>query len=162
PISNATDTVAPTTTAWFAGNLGANGWYTGPVTVTIEATDVLPGSGIANTLYRVDGGDWLRYVAPFTIATTGIHRLEYYSTDNDASRAYGVANPAFTASYSGFLNGETLATSGVTGSPTLTSFAAASSAPKTYAIVTAPGSLAAANYTFKVVYGTLTVTPAPL
>src|SRR5207253_2635592 len=81
-------------------------------------------------------------------------------TANNASRAYGTANPAFTASFSGFVDGETLATSGVSGSPTLTTFAAPNSPPKTYAIITGPGTLAAANYTFKVVYGTLTVTPA--
>src|SRR5207247_1749736 len=36
------------------------------------------------------------------------------------TRAYGTANPAFTANYGGFVNGETLATSGVTGAPSLT------------------------------------------
>jgi hypothetical protein len=37
-------------------------------------------------------------------------------TADNASRAFGAANPTFTASYSGFKNGQTFATSGVSGS----------------------------------------------
>src|SRR5262249_51315924 len=48
-------------------------------------------------------------------------------TAADATRAYGDANPTFTASYSGFVNGEVLATSGVSGSPGLTTTADATS-----------------------------------
>ena len=40
-------------------------------------------------------------------------------TADDQSRAYGAANPALTATITGFKNGEILATSGVTGSPSL-------------------------------------------
>src|SRR3989304_3864839 len=49
-------------------------------------------------------------------------------TADDASREYGNANPTFTASYDGFKNGETLATSGVTGVLGLTTLATATSA----------------------------------
>jgi hypothetical protein len=48
-------------------------------------------------------------------------------TADNKSRSYGSANPAFTASYSGFVNGETLATSGVTGSPSLSTTATTNS-----------------------------------
>src|SRR5207245_11446911 len=48
-------------------------------------------------------------------------------TADNKSREYGDANPVFTASYGGFKNGETLATSGVTGSPSLTTAATATS-----------------------------------
>src|SRR5207244_2261942 len=44
---------------------------------------------------------------------------------NNASRIYGVANPAFTASYSGFVNGDTAAS--LTTAPTLSTTATASS-----------------------------------
>ncbi len=40
-------------------------------------------------------------------------------TADDKTREYGQPNPAFTASYDGFKNGEVLATSDVTGSPSL-------------------------------------------
>ncbi len=62
----------------------------------------------------------------------------------------------------GFVDGETLATSGVSGSPTLTTTATASSAPNTYAIAAGAGTLTAVNYAFTFLPGTLTVTPAPL
>ena len=57
----------------------------------------------------------------------------------------------------GFANGDTQA-SAVTGAPSLTTTAATASPPGTYPITAAPGTLAAANYTFTFVNGTLTVT----
>jgi len=78
-------------------------------------------------------------------------------TADAASRAYGAANPAFTAAYSGFVNGDTLATSGVTGAPSLTTTATPASAMGGYPIVAAVGTLAATNYSFTFVNGTLTV-----
>src|SRR5919201_521662 len=85
-------------------------------------------------------------------------------TADDKSREYGDANPSFTAGYAGFKNGETLATSGVTGSPSLTTAATATSsvAGGPYAIVAALGSLAAGNYSFSFCNGQLTVTKATL
>ncbi len=59
----------------------------------------------------------------------------------NVSRNYGVANPAFKASYSVFVNSESLTTSGVTGGPNLTSAATVSSAPNTHTIIGAPGRL---------------------
>ena len=79
-------------------------------------------------------------------------------TADDQTRTYDTADPTFTASYSGFVNGETLASSGVTGSPNLTSSDTADSPVGTYTIVAAKGMLAAQNYTFNFVSGTLTVT----
>jgi hypothetical protein len=79
-----------------------------------------------------------------------------------ATRSFGVANPIFTASYSGFVHGETLATSGVTGNPSLSTSASAGSALGPYPITVGTGTLAAGNYAFNLVNGTLTVTPAPL
>ena len=60
-------------------------------------------------------------------------------TADAASRVYGDANPVFTASFSGFKNGETLATSGVTGSPSLTTTATPASAVGGYPITAALG-----------------------
>src|SRR2546429_5857223 len=77
-------------------------------------------------------------------------------TANNASRAYGAANPTFTASYSGFVNGDTAAV--LSGSPSLSTSASATSDVGSYTITAAQGTLAAANYTFAFVNGTLTVT----
>ena len=77
----------------------------------------------------------------------------------NASRAIGAANPAFTASFSGFVNGDTASV--VSGQPAFSTTVTPASLVGTYPIVPGPGSLSAANYTFaKFVNGTLTVTPA--
>ena len=78
------------------------------------------------------------------------------------SRIYGDPNPTFTANYSGFVNGETLATSGVTGSPSLTCSATSTSAVGNYAIVGSPGTLSGQNYNFTLVNGVIDVVPATL
>ncbi|MGA2068523.1 MAG: MBG domain-containing protein [Thermoguttaceae bacterium] len=83
-------------------------------------------------------------------------------TANNQSRTYGAADPTLTAGYSGFVNGQTLATSGVSGSPSLTGGDTAGSPVGSYVITAAQGTLAAQNYSFTFVNGTLTVTPAPL
>lgn len=81
-------------------------------------------------------------------------------TANDASRPYGAVNPVFTASYTGFVNGDTGAV--ISGNPSLTTTAAGTSAIGGYIITAAPGSLSTANYSFAFVNGTLTITPATL
>ncbi len=78
---------------------------------------------------------------------------------NNASRPYGAANPAFSYTMSGFVNGDTQATA-TTGAPTLTTTAIATSASGTYPITITAGTLAAANYTFSLVPGTLNITHA--
>src|SRR5439155_17581681 len=86
-------------------------------------------------------------------------------TANNASREYGDANPSFLATLSGFKNGETLATSGVTGSASCSSPATPSSAVSgnPYAITCSIGTLAAGNYDFPtLVAGQLTITKAHL
>ena len=81
-------------------------------------------------------------------------------TAANATRLYGDPNPTFTFTFSGFVNGETAAV--VTGSPSCTTTAVASSALGTYPITCAAGTLSAANYTFTFVDATLTINPAPL
>jgi hypothetical protein len=78
-------------------------------------------------------------------------------TAEPKSRPFGVANPAFTAVISGFVNGQTLATSGVTGSPVCTSTATLLSPAGTYPITCSIGTLVSATYTFVFVPGTLTI-----
>jgi hypothetical protein len=70
----------------------------------------------------------------------------------------------FTSTVTGFKNGETLGTSGVTGSPSLTTTATAASsvAGRPYPITAVLGTLAAGNYDFSFVAGNLTITKAHL
>jgi hypothetical protein len=79
-------------------------------------------------------------------------------TADDQSTVYGAALPSLTASYSGFVNGDTAAS--LATPPTLTTTATASSPVGSYAI-TASGAVDA-NYTISYVAGTLSITPAPL
>jgi len=81
-------------------------------------------------------------------------------TANNTNRVYGAANPAFTASYSGFVNGDT--NSVLSGSPSLTTIASAGSPVGSYAINASAGSLSAANYSFVFNSGTLAVSSAAL
>src|SRR5262249_52729151 len=73
-------------------------------------------------------------------------------------RAAGRVNPPLTASYSGFVGGKTLASSGFPGSPALST--TSTNLAGTYPITAALGTLSAANYSFSFVNGLLTVTPA--
>ena len=110
-------------------------------------------SGIS--LSGPDAGNYAFNASAMT--TANIFKAALTVTANGASRLYGYPNPTFTASYSGFVNGETLATSGVTGAPSLTTSATQASAAGTYTIAAGSGSLAAGNYSFGFVNGTLTI-----
>jgi PKD repeat protein len=67
------DTVAPTTTPAHNG--------TGPVEVSATAIDAEPGSGLAMTEIRIDGGAWSAYTGPRTVSEAGAHTAEFRSTD---------------------------------------------------------------------------------
>jgi uncharacterized repeat protein (TIGR03803 family) len=79
-------------------------------------------------------------------------------TANNANRAVGAPNPAFTVTYSGFANGDTAAV--LSGSPALSTTATALSPAGIYPITVMQGTLMAANYTFSFVAGMLSVGPA--
>jgi hypothetical protein len=86
-----------------------------------------------------------------------VNRAALTITADDKTRVYGQTNPTLTASYRGFVNGDTPAV--VRGSR-LSTPATAGSGVGTYPITGSGAS--AANYTISYVSGTLTVTPAPL
>jgi len=79
-------------------------------------------------------------------------------TANSASRQYGQANPAFTVSYSGFVNADT--PTSLSGTLNCTTTVTQTSQVGAYAI-TCSG-LTSSNYTITFVPGTLTVTKATL
>ena len=80
------------------------------------------------------------------------------------SRFYGLANPVLTYTISGYVNGETATTGGITGSPLLSTTAVANSPVGTYPITVQQGTLNATNYDFLFLVnsGTLTVNTARL
>ena len=84
-------------------------------------------------------------------------------TGSDATREYGAADPAYSATLTGFVNGEDFVTAGVTGSAGGVSSALAASPVGTYAYTPTAGTYAAANYAFtQFVDGRITITPATL
>ena len=85
-------------------------------------------------------------------------------TADNQSRAYGASDPSLTATITGFTNGETLATSDVTGTALCSTTTTATSAPGLYAgaITCLAGSLASANYDFTFVAGDMTITKTVL
>jgi MBG domain (YGX type) len=83
-------------------------------------------------------------------------------TADNKTKILNATNPPLTATTTGFKNGETLATSGVTGSPLLTTSVTTTSPVASYPIYASLGTLGAANYAFTFAGGTLSVTYAPV
>jgi hypothetical protein len=83
-----TDYTTPTTTASFSGPGGSNGWYRGPVEVTLSATDPKGPEDVAATYYGVDvsGGSLILYSSPFVISGEGPHTLTFWSEDQSGNR----------------------------------------------------------------------------
>jgi hypothetical protein len=102
------------------------------------------------------------YTFSFVNGTLTVTKATLTVTADNKSKVYGAPNPGLTASYSGFKNGETLATSGVNGSPALTTTATAASPTGTYPVAAAVGNLTSVNYSFTFVSGSLYITPATL
>ena len=73
------DLTAPSTTATLPGINQSQEWFTGPVPVTLSASDSL--SGIANSLYTINGGAPQTYTGTFTLSGDGVYTLEYWSVD---------------------------------------------------------------------------------
>ena len=91
--------------------MGQNGWYTGTVTVTLNATD--DRSGVAYTTYHLDGSPVRTYVNPIVVSADGVHTLTYHSADRagnvelhkDATFQKDGTAPATAVAFSGTLNG---------------------------------------------------------
>jgi hypothetical protein len=77
-----TDTTPPATEAAVAGSSGLNGWYNGPTTVTLSATDDL--SGVATTQYSINGGPWTSGTS-VPLMSSGTYHIVYQSIDVDGN-----------------------------------------------------------------------------
>ena len=99
---------------------------------------------------------------------TSINRSNIYASPNkkaltvtadNKSKTYGDANPALTSTITGFISGENLGNSGVSGAAGLSTLADANSnvADGPFTITAGAGTLAAGNYSFGFVNGQLTI-----
>ncbi len=156
----------PTLTATFTGFVLGQNLGTSDVTGSpLLSTTATPSSPVAGSPYAITAalGTLASGNYAFTSFVNGILTItqsQLTVTANNQTRVFGAANPALTFTITGFQNGETLATSGVTGTPNISTSAVSTSAPGAYPITAAQGTLAAPNYTFATANGTLTVTQA--
>jgi hypothetical protein len=95
----------------------------------------------------------------FVPGTLFISQAPLTISANNITVGQGGAIPALTYSPAGFVEGDTAAV--LSGAPTETTTATATSAPGSYPISIGQGTLSALNYTFTFVPGTVTVTTAP-
>ncbi len=89
-----------------------------------------------------------------------INKANVNVTADNKTKIYAQANPAFTASYSGFVNGEN--SSVISGTPNFSSSVVTGSSVNNYSITPTVGSLAAVNYSFSFIPGNITVNKANL
>jgi len=94
----------------------------------------------------------------FVNGTLTVNKAFITMTANAASSTYGTTPGPFSASFSGFVNSDTVAV--VSGAPSLTTTATSSSPVGSYTISAGDGTLAASNYSIMPRDGTLTITQA--
>ncbi len=178
-LATTTTTITPPATITYGANglvtvtvsSGAAGTPAGSVSLSVDST-TLPAQGLVNgsTTFTITSPSAGSHALSASYAAQGnfgassgtgtliANKTMLTVTANNASKAYNTANPVFTASYSGFVNGDTL--TALSGTPSLTTTATLMSSVGTYPITAAAGSLSAANYSYNFVNGLLSVTPA--
>ncbi|MBT9333138.1 MBG domain-containing protein [Paracidobacterium acidisoli] len=127
---------------------------TGPATLTGSSLNITGAGAVTVTATQQGQG---AYAAAVPVAQTiTVAPAVLTVTANNVSRPTNVMNPAFTATITGFVNGDN--SSVVGGFPLFATTAVPGSPAGTYPITVAQGILGAVNYTFTLAPGTLTVT----
>jgi len=145
----------PALTASYTGfvNGDSANSLTGTLTLNTTATT---GSGAGVYAITASGVGSSNYSIAFLTGTLFVIPAPLTVMADDQTRAYGQANPTFTASYNGFVNADSAASLG--GSLSFATTATTGSSPGNYAIT--PSGVTATNYGLYFVNGRLTVTPA--
>ncbi len=149
----------PTLTASYSGfvngDTAANLTTPPTLTTTATASSHVSGNPFAITVSGAVDNDYLISFANGTLTITG---ASLTITADNQSKAYAAALPTLTASYAGFVNGDTSAN--LSTLPTLSTTATDSSSAGAYAI-TASGAVDS-DYAVNYVNGTLSVTSVSL
>lgn len=120
-------------------------------------------TGVGSYVIAPSGLTSPNYAITFVNGTLTVTQAALTVTADDQTKVYGNANPSLTASITGFVGGETLGTSDVTGSAVLSTSATTNSNVGSYAITAATGTLASTNYSFGTFTdGTLSITQRPI
>ena len=153
--------IATITSRALTGVLGADNLALSGGTALFASKNAGTGKTVTITNLTLTGTSSNNYqLATATVTTTAsITKSPLTVSAENKFRVVGQANPLFTASYLGLVNGETFATSGITGNPALSTIASNSSPAGHYAIVATNGSLNSGNYAFTMVNGVLSVIP---
>jgi enterochelin esterase-like enzyme len=126
----------------------------GHASVTVASISVGP-----HTIEAVYGGDSVYNGSTSATIPLTVGQAPLTVTADNQSRPFGSSNPPLTATLAGFVLGQTLATSDVSGSASCTTTAMPFSPGGGYPITCTAGSLASTNYSFgPFIPGTLTVT----
>jgi autotransporter-associated beta strand protein len=88
------------------------------------------------------------YILTYNSGLLTVNPATLTVTADNFTRIFGVTNPVFTVTYTNFVNGETLGTSDVGGTPALTTAADTNSDVGSYVITNGTGTLTSTNYTF--------------
>jgi sugar lactone lactonase YvrE len=139
------------------GSISYTAQLNGGGTATPVTTATVLGAGTYTLSVSFTPTDTSNFNPPSSVQVTLIvDKAPLTVTAANASRAYGAANPTFTATITGFVNGDSQATA-TTGTPSLTTTATTTSPAGSYPITATIGTLTATNYTFGFVAGTLTI-----
>jgi hypothetical protein len=153
---------APSVTPTYSGFVNgddASSLSTAP-TCSSTAGSATPAAGSYAT--SCTGAADANYAISYLPGAITVSKAVLTVTGNNAARYYGAANPSFTATLSGFVLGQNVTSSGVTGTASCSTTVTVTSDVGTYSITCALGTLAAANYAFGLfVPGALTIAKAP-
>ena len=122
-------------------------------TITAEGLVHIAGAGTA-TITATQSGD-SNHLPTSAVQTLTISKVQIQVTADNKSRSYAATDPAFTATYSGFVKGENATV--ITGVPTFSTSATNTSHVGSYAITPDISALTAANYNFSAAPGTLAI-----
>ena len=145
----------PVLTASYSGFVNGDNTasLTTPPTITSTGTSTSPAGTYAIT---ASGAVDPNYAITYVAGTLSIGKAPLTITANDQTTIYGLPLPAFSVTYTGFVNGDNAAS--LTTAPSITTIATSTSPVGTYPI-TASGAIDA-NYAISYVAGTLTVKQA--
>jgi uncharacterized repeat protein (TIGR03803 family) len=128
-----------------------------PASVPVAMSMVAANSGVGNYPITVSGATNPNYTYTYIDGTLTITPAALMITADNKSKVYGAPNPALTATYTGLVNGDTVASV-----PVKLSTVAATSGVGAYAISIKASGAPNPNYTVHYVNGILTITKAPL
>jgi alpha-tubulin suppressor-like RCC1 family protein len=120
-------------------------------------TSAGPTSPVGSYSSTCSGASDPNYAVSYASGTVTVSPATLTVTAQNQTMQFGSTVPTLTSTITGYVDGQTLATSGVTGQPVCTTTATSMSPAGSYPITCVPGTLTATNYTFSFVAGTLTV-----